>query len=255
VADVRALFEAELRRRGLAFSIDEESGRHAIEVDGMRMLVSLENVERAFARDGDPARIARFLDTIIASANARASAYDPAGLYWCLEPSDHVDKAEIRASVSDQVDRVLCHWSEDDNLISWVGSSDLQSLKLDAVSAGKRAFENLAAALRAAKVTFNEIDGVRLGMVGSKLPFKAALILAPNARELLGKDLGWPLLAVVPDREFLYLWAAKDEDFAARVGGVVVREYGNAEYPVSTEVFRIDDDGVRAIGEFPRKTD
>ena len=56
---------------------------------------------------------------------------------------------------------------------------------------------------------------------------------------------------VVPDRGFLYLWAAQHDKFANRLGGVVVEEYAKASYPISTEVYSISDQGVRAVGEFP----
>ena len=58
-------------------------------------------------------------------------------------------------------------------------------------------------------------------------------------------------MAVVPDRDFLYLWAARHTEFAGRVGGVVVREFAKASYPISTEIYEISDAGIRAIGTFP----
>jgi len=64
--------------------------------------------------------------------------------------------------------------------------------------------------------------------------------------------LGWPLMAVVPDRDFLFLWAARHTDFVKRVGSVVVREYSKASHPISTEVYEITDQKIRAIGEFPK---
>jgi hypothetical protein len=58
-------------------------------------------------------------------------------------------------------------------------------------------------------------------------------------------------MAVAPDRDFLYLWAARHTDFVHRVGKGVVREYLKASYPLSTEVYEINDEGIRAVGAFP----
>jgi hypothetical protein len=127
----------------------------------------------------------------------------------------------------------------------------LISLGLSESDAETRAFTNLGRALSKATVESKDIDSVQLGFIGTSLPFKAALILAPNLREVVGAVIGWPLMAVVPDRDFLYLWAARHTDFAQRVGGVVVREYSQAAYPISTEVYEITDHKIRAIGEFP----
>jgi hypothetical protein len=88
-------------------------------------------------------------------------------------------------------------------------------------------------------------------MLNTSIPFKSSLILAPNLKEVTGPALGWPLLAVTPDRDFLYLWDSRHTDFAGRVGAVVVREFTESSYPISPEVFEITDDGIKAVGEFP----
>ena len=113
------------------------------------------------------------------------------------------------------------------------------------------ASHNLATALAGAKLAYEDIDGVRLGLVETDLAFKSALILAPNLREVASLVLGWPLHAVIPDRDFVYLWAAQHAHFARRLGGVVVREFTSAPYPLTTEVFEIGDGSIRAIGAFP----
>jgi hypothetical protein len=246
-------FEDELRRRGFPFSIDTESGRHSVEIGGWRVLVSLDNLQRDIAVDGDIGRVVRFVDAVVASAGASKTALSADQLYWCLEPSDYQERADYRVAMSDCVDRVLVHLSGDGSLVTWVTPSMLDSLHLSEVDAGAMAFTNLGRALSGATVEFQDIDGVRLGFVGTSLPFKAALILAPNLREVMQGVLGWPLMAVVPDRNFLYLWVARHKDFVQRVGGVVVREYTKASHPISTEVYEITDTAIRAIGEFPKK--
>jgi hypothetical protein len=126
---------------------------------------------------------------------------------------------------------------------------------LEGWRAGRReaeaeAFSNLAAVLARSSIEYKDIDGVRLGFVTTAIPFKSALILAPNLKEVVAPVLGWPLHAVMPDRDFLYLWDARHTTFLNRVGGVVVREFAAAPYPLTTEVFEIGDGGIAAIGAF-----
>ncbi len=250
--NVQTQFEDELRRRGLSFSIDDESGRHAVEIGDWRTLVSLDNLRRDVAGDGDLGRVARFVDAVVASAGDPESGLSADQLYWCLEPSNYEERADYRVAMSDCVDRVLVSLSDDGRLVTWVTPSMLDSLGLSEADAGAMAFANLGRALSEASVESQDIDGVQLGFVGTSLPFKASLMLAPNLREVVETVLGWPLMAVVPDRDFLYLWAARHTDFVRRVGGVVVREYSQASYPISTEVYEITDKSIRAIGEFPK---
>lgn len=250
--DVRPPLEEELKRRGIPFSIDAESGRHAVEINGQRGLVWLDNLQRAVAVDGDMGRIARFVDAVVAGRSEMDWSADR--LYWSLEPGDYLDRPDYTVAVSGCVDRVLVHLSDDGRLVSWVTPTMLGSLSLSEADAGARAFTNLARALTDASVECQDVDGVQLGFIGTELPFKASLILAPNLREVVEPVLGWPLMAVVPDRNFLYLWAARHTEFVRRVGGVVVREYSQAAYPISTEVYEITDQAVQAVGAFPKKS-
>jgi hypothetical protein len=249
----RKLFEEELTKRGVKFSIDEESGRHVVFVNGGRSLVSLQNVQRDLERDNDVGRVSRFVDSVIASASMSGRIPSADQIYWSIEPNDYVDKADFRVALSDQVDRVLVHFCQERGLITWVTLDMLKGLELSEVDAGRKAFTNLARALTETKIETQEIIGVKVAFLATALPFKASLILAPNLKEFIDPILGWPLMAVIPDRDFLYIWAARHTDFVGRVGGVVVREYTQASYPISTEVYEISDNGIKAIGAFPKK--
>jgi hypothetical protein len=249
--NVRKQFERELVARDVAFNIDPDSGCYAVAVGGAQLLVNLENLERDVALSGDADHVSRFVDSVLNSvsvANRELSALD---LYWCLEPNDYEEKPEFRVAVSDRVDRVLVALSSDGSLITWVGRDTLRSLGLSESDASSLAFANLGRALSEATVQVADSNGVPLAIITTTMPFKASLILAPNLREVVGAVVGWPLMALVPDRDFLYLWPARHKDFVQRVGGVVVREYSRAPYPLSTEVYEIADGTIRAIGAFP----
>lgn len=246
---VQKLFEDELASRGVAWSIDAASGRHCIDLNEGRLLVSLANLERDVASSADVGKIARFVDSILESDLA-VDTLSAQQLYWILEPNDYVDKASFRVAVSKRADRVLIHLSSDEKLVSWVTPDMLQQLGLSDSQAEAVAFSNLERALSEAALEISDVDGVGLGFISTSLPFKAALLLAPNLKKVMEVRLGWPLLAVAPDRDFVYLWAARHTEFAGRLGEVVVREHAAAPYPISTEIFELSDQGVRAIGAF-----
>ncbi len=247
---VRTLFEDELTRRGHAWTIDVASGKHCIELNGRQLLVSLANLERDLVASGDLAKIERFVESILKPHAAVAGKPSAEGLYWVLEPNDYAESAAFRVPVSKRVDRVLAHLSSDGKLISWATHELLQSLGLTDHQADIAAFNNLARALSESTIETMQIDDVALGMISTQLPFKSSLILAPNLKEVMQDRLGWDLLAVTPDRDFVYVWAARHTDFIDRVGAVVVREFSQAPYPISTEIFALSDQGIRAIGAF-----
>lgn len=239
---------SELRRREIEFRVDAV-GRYEIALRRQRLLVSLDNLDRDLVGDdGDPQRVAWLLDQVVASIEPRAITSER--LYWCLELSVYADVADYAVVVSPQIDRVLVNVSEDGSLITWVTADDLRAIGLSAAQASDRAWSNLDAELRGAQVETEEVDGVTLAMLRTVFPSKASLALAPYLREVMSHIVGWPVLAVMPDRGFLYLWSAAHRDFISRLGGVVTREYGRASYPLTTEVFEIGT-SIKAIGAFP----
>lgn len=245
---VRAAFEAELRRRGVAFAFDAEAVAYRIEADGWQLTVSLDNLERRVALGEADDAVAQFV-TAVLSAVRKQEAISAEQLYWSLEAGNQQGAEGIRVPVSDLVDRVLVHVSSNPSLLTWVTATMLEELGLSHSEASDKAFANLAVALAAADIHFADAAGVPLAMIETVLPGKASLLLAPNLREVVGERLGWPLLAVAPDRDFLYLWPAQHRDFITRVGPVVVREFARAPYPLSTEVYEITVSQIRAIGE------
>jgi hypothetical protein len=251
---VSALFEQELTRPGVWFRLDDGSHRYRIEHHGGELLVSLDNLARAYNRDRDESRITFFVDTVLGNRfeNRPWPEAQPTILF-ALEPSDHAEPSDLRTPLSKQVDRVPVVYVADPSrgTITWITQAMLDDWNISLAELETTASRNLAAALAAAKVAYKDIDGVRLGISETDLAFKTALILAPNLQEVVSPTLGWPLLAVIPDRNFLYLWAVQHRDFMHRVGEVVIREFTSSPYPLTTEVFEIGDVGIVAIGAFP----
>jgi hypothetical protein len=249
LVDARELFEAELARRGIRYISDSGSGRCVVWAGGGKFVVSLDNLARQVTGDkSDPDRVAWFTDQVIGAAGPAALTAD--GLYWYLEPNDYQDRPDYRAAVSPRLDRVLVHADPGAALIRWMTPRALSELGLPAEAAAERAWSNLdAAARRAPQVTTGPKDGVTLLSFAAGSPSSASLLLAPALREVVSGVVGWPVLAVAPERDLIYLWNARHPDLAARLGTMVVRMHASAPYPLSTELFAISD-SIRAIGSY-----
>jgi hypothetical protein len=249
--DARDLFRGELARRGAVYTVAGD-GRWMVTVGSMRMLVSLDNLDRQLAGDAaDAERVAFFADQLLAAA--QMPPVTAVGLYWFAEPNDYLVAAEIRARVSPRLDRVLVHVSGDGGLIGWVTHAHLDAAGLTAAHATERAWANLDQAVRQAQVTTLEIAGTAVAMLATELPSKASLLLAPALRERIEDVIGWPVLAVAPDHDFVYLWNASRRDLITGMGAVVTREHARAPHPLSTEIFQIGD-SVQAIGAYAAAT-
>jgi hypothetical protein len=250
--NARELFQAELTRRGATWSIAAD-GRCIVSVGSMQILVSLDNLDRHLAvESADGGAVAAFTAGVFAAAELSPVTAD--GLYWFAEPNDYDVLAEIRAPVSARLDRVLVHVTGDGGLIRWVARAHLNQVGLTVADATDRAWANLDRAVHQAQVTTGEIAGAAVAMLATELPSKASLLLAPALREVAEEVIGWPVLAVAPDRDFVFLWNAGRRDLIAGMGGMVHREFGRAPYPLSMEVFQISD-SLRAIGAYAESGD
>ena len=102
------------------------------------------------------------------------------------------------------------------------------------------------------RLEVQKIDGMKLGLVPITSVFKASIIFAPNFRTFVSTELEWPVLAVLPCRDFIYVLSEKDKALLNRMGAVVQREYRESGYPITTEVLKISDNGIKAIGKLSK---
>src|SRR6266404_156026 len=127
-----------------------------------------------------------------------------------------MDETEMEAHISATAPACIRAFKLSPCRLANLIDDNFKTVPLSESDAAAKAFANLGLALSEATIESQDIDGVPLGFISTTLPFKASLILAPNLREVVGAVLGWPLVAVVPDRNFLYLWPARHTDFARR---------------------------------------
>lgn len=251
-SEVATLFLTDLARRGITATAKPD-GDYEIAVGDTTYTISLANVSRDFARDRDPQRIVTFVDSI--TRQVRVPTWDEARprIRWALEPTDMPLEDALHDKVSDQVALVLVHVSETETEIMWVAPSMAEGWGQTKESLMEAAVENMKAILAETKIDTTPIDEHTLGMVNTRLvAFKAALLFCPGFKAVVEPVLGWPVLAVLPCRDFVYLIPEKSHDLLGRVGPVVMREYHESSYPLCLEVFELTDKGALAIGEFQK---
>jgi hypothetical protein len=160
-------------------------------------------------------------------------------------------KHTVSSDLTDKTRVVLALYETGGSSLRFVTESDLQAWGVtseDAWEAARKAFGKIVARTR---VEVLKAGDIALGTLHAPGPQKASMILSPDLKSRIPAELGWPVLAVAPARDFVYLLRKEDEHALGRVGAVVVEEFRDSGYPVSTEVWELSDQGARAIGEFP----
>ncbi|HEY7314740.1 MAG TPA: hypothetical protein VH643_35660 [Gemmataceae bacterium] len=250
-ARARQLFLAELASRDI---VPEEldDGGYRIVLGEMTLTVNLENKGREFDETSDETVLKHFVDAIVQHKTFLPQSWESVRrqLFFAAEPSDHEFGDTCRQEVSDQVSLVLVYLAEPGQHIVWMTPSLLAQFGVSREVAEAHAADNLARLMSETPIETTEVDGHLLGMLSTHSPLKASLIFAKNLRQKAEPLLGWPLLAVIPCRDFAYLIPESAQALFPRVAQVVVGEYAKRGYLISTEVFKIDSEKVQAIGEF-----
>jgi hypothetical protein len=251
-AEVATLFLDEMARRSVPVKLGPDGGYQVVQND-FTSTISLENLSRDFADDRDPERVTRFVDAIVRQVLVPDWEAARPRIRWAMEPADMPLGEAFHDKVSDQVARVLVYVSDDETQIMWVAPHLAEMWGQTKGQLLVVAEENMAALIDQSSLTVQPTEGHKLGMLNTEYTaFKAAMVFSPRLKALVEPELGWPVQAVLPCRDFVYLLPADAGELFGRVGSVVVQQYAEGGYPLCTEVFEVGDDGVRATGEFQR---
>ena len=250
--NVVTVFESQLAERGIQFQVLDD-GRYELNTPSGDVTITLDNISRKYARDKDEAAVGRFIDSML-SGPAPLPAWPEAqnGIFPMLESTEvEIGANTTNRALTDATRLLLVHFSEETGIIRFLRSFDLEGWDVAEEDAWEVAESVLDRVMLATEVTYLDAGDLRLGMLEAREPYKASLIRAPSLKSKVEDELGWPIYAVAPSRGFVYLLGHKDGDQVGRLGNVVLKEFKSAEYPISTEIWEIGDNGIEMIGYFP----
>lgn len=253
----KSIFEARMTEHGITFVIDD-NGLYVIQVEGTSVTVNFENVARNYERDRDSDSIRRFADRLLTDYREPTPDWQSVQPFirFQLEPDDYADgfAGTLHARVDDDLVKVFVYTPEDGSRITWISDATVKGWGVTSEDVMAMAESNMRKVTAESRLEFTEIDGVKLGMISTEeFPFKASILLADNLKQLVDPHLGFPIYAVAPCRDFVFLIPHKNKDFLGRLGRVVEKEYNGSGYPVTMDVLEITDAGVTAIGSFAPK--
>lgn len=250
----KAIFEQRLQDLGVEFEIDE-NGLYAIKLEDNSLTVNLENVAKDYERDGDLDSVRRFADQVVEDFTQPIPDWDSVQPHvrFQLEPDDYANGFGdvLHSRVADGLVKVIVYVSEDQGRITWISDHTVSDWGVAPDQVFAMAEKNMQKIAREASIEIEEGNGVTLGMIPTEeTPFKASLLLAGNFRELVQPKLGFPVYAVAPCRDFVFLVPHTNKDSLGRLGSVVTKEFNNSGHSVTMDVLEVTDEGLSAIGTF-----
>jgi len=94
---------------------------------------------------------------------------------------------------------------------------------------------------------------IEYAVVAHEDPFLTSIILSPQLLERFRDTLGDRLHALLLDRQVVYLFPATGGAIS-EYGPALVERFRRTDLPVSLEVFLVDEDGFRVVGELERSS-
>jgi hypothetical protein len=104
--------------------------------------------------------------------------------------------------------------------MTWVTEGMCRSWGVSPEDVEARALANQDRLLDGIELEIHDVDGDKLGAVPVAGPYKASVIFSERFRSFVELELGWPVLVVIPCRDFLFA-LAEDSPLLSRIGSVV----------------------------------
>ncbi|GAB2812285.1 hypothetical protein [Ferruginibacter profundus] len=212
--------------------------------------VSLDNLRKDYEQTPEDIIIEEFVEAV-ASAEEEMPDWETAktGIYPSLCPSDFEFGAYINYPITDDFNMVIVY--DSGNKKVWINEDQLDAWKIDNQTILQTAYKNLDIVLDNAVLEVEDFEGKKLAYFTLEdETMKSVLVLSKNLRKKVEPQLGWPIVTVIPVRDFSYLFAEKEFDFfAEKLADLIMDEYKNSGYPVTTEILLVDE-AVKAIAKY-----
>ena len=246
-------FKSQIERKGMKINSVDETGLIFISQGDLTLKISLDNTRRNYERDKDESHISDLVETLVSYSIKIPSDWKEVKdeIFISLFPSDHDFENFLHVEITDEFSKVYVYSGQ--GKLTWISKYYLQKWEVTEDELDKQANINADKLLEKTPITSDTIENRKLGLIEVERTFlKGALLFAPTMKEKVKRDFGFPFYAVIPVRDFCYIFSEKDFDFfSTRIGKVVVDEYKKSGYPITTEILKFTDSGVQAVGQYP----
>jgi hypothetical protein len=246
-------FKYKIESEGMKIDSIDEDGLILISQGEINLRISLDNVRKNYERDKDEIHISDLVQTLVSYSVETPDTWTEVkdDIYISFFPNDYDFKEFLHSKVTDDFSKVYVYSGQ--NKLTWITNDDLLKWQITKEDIENQSNLNADKLLESTPISFNVIEEHNLGSIEVKhVSLKGALLFAPAMKDKVGKDIGFPFYAVLPVRDFCYIFSESDFDFfAARIGKVVVDEYLQSGYPITTEILKFTAKGVEAVGRYP----
>jgi hypothetical protein len=250
-------FKTRVEDLGLIIDHIDEEGLVFITVDDQVLTVSLDNVRKSYEQEGSFDHLDALVESIhnkLIEPEMPEWAQAKEKVFLSLFPSDFNYGDIVYEPVSKDFIRHYVYYEHDE--YHWITFPQLEKWQITEATLKAQVDVNMNALLDASGIETTTLEsGETLAYFETEMEgVKSALLFAGNLKKKLHPLLGWPVYAVLPVRDFCYVFSEKDKPGLIEfLADIVIKTYQEGGYEITSEIIRISDGGVHAVGKF--KTD
>jgi hypothetical protein len=203
-------FKSQIEKYGMRIDSVDATELIYISQGETTLKVSLDNVRKNYARDKDTSHISDLVQTLVSYSIELPSKWTEVNndIYISLFPNDYEFNDVLHSKVTDEFSKVYVHSGQ--GKLTWITAGDLKKWNITAADLDKQANSNADKLLSLTPISFDTVENRKLGLIEVEhASLKAALLFAPSMKEKVKKDFGFPFFAVIPVRDFCYIFQKK----------------------------------------------
>ena len=244
-------FKLQIESNGMKIDSVDKTGLIYISQGDLTLQISLDNVRKNYERDKDETHISNLVQTIVSYNIEVPKNWEDAknDIYISLFPNDFDFQDILHKQITDEFSKIYIH--RGNGKLTWITKDDIREWSITESELEIQANNNADKLLAQTPILIDTFESRKLGFFDVD-NLKAALLFAPTMKEKIMADFGFPFYAVIPVKDFCYIFSEQDFDFySARIGNVVVEEYKKSGYPITTEILKFTNEGVKAVEKYP----
>ena len=219
--------------------------------ESLQFKVNISNLRKQYAVSPHEKTLNDFVELVINYKQAMPSWSEAKKqIFYYLYPSNYDFKHFVHETVSPKLSKIYVF--SDNGKLEWISNEDLTKWGISALELEKLAQLNSKEIYSSLRIELDTLEGHRYISIESNRPsFNSSFVLCSQFKDIISTEIGWPVYAIVPCRDQIYIFGEKDLTYMkSKLKNFVQKKHTESNDPLSLEILQISDEGIKQAYEF-----